>query len=233
MANIYFGVGSIGSGTAEMFGYLAQINRDRTAMPEFRYPSKIANGIGYIWASLNNAPDGIAEAKYMMENNLSFEYNAFLTALRVEIINNSDANDLYIGGAGVTLFINELLRDFPEATVFFTERVNAGDDMTALKVRSESQNYDLTPELEAYLANLNAQLSAKTEETVKQIDYQWTIGNTRVLSQGFALGTNPRNEQAVANNAINDFEKQVHQTVIFLYPTKVAVYKPSIVVNFL
>lgn len=232
MSNIHFGVGPVGGGGAELFGYIVQQGRD-PSKTAFKYPHKGGAGLCFLWVGANRNIDGIAEAKYLKDNNIELNYDLTLAMIKRAMSNNVDASDWYIGGIGVSLFVDRLMQDFPDAIVYFTKRTDPADAMRAVEYRANVAGYEMDDSFKEYMASLNARLTEIADAKVAELGYQWTEGNSKVISEGFALGSNPVDSSTIPNTGINEMEQTAHADVIFLTPTQLAIYKPSLDINFI
>ncbi len=213
MPKITFVVGPIGSGISELAGQIAQTYRNRPLPESFDFPPEYDNGVLMKYVS-HYAHGGIEEARHMISNGLTFDFENYKTLLQSTINSYPTANNLVLSGAGLALYIRDFKNLYPEAEIMFIKRT-----MSRAMIET-TINHAVNPEVCScgathtplnddvinYIQNLNEQMLDSVNNVVSELGYTWTTRD-----QG----------------GINSTEVNVHSNANFLAPIMLAVYKPA------
>ncbi len=213
MPKLTFVVGPLGSGISELAGQIAQIYRNRPLPESFDFPPEYDNGVLMKYVS-HYAHGGIEEARHMISNDLTFDFENYKTLLESTINSYPSASALVLSGAGLTKFISQFKSLYPEAEIMFVKRTVSRamiETTIAHAVNPEVCSCGVThtplnDEVISYIENINTELLDSVNDLVSDLGYTWTTRD---------------------HGGINSTETTVHSNANFLSPIMLAVYKPS------
>lgn len=223
---IHFGVGPIGGGVVEIFGTL--LNQMRNTDSEFELPT-VAN---MAWAGPEGITDGLQHAKYMVDNNLEYTYESAKADLDNLKTRLADVDELFVTSPGICLFVDQFMQEYPDSAFYFCKRVNSDDILKSVKFRADRTLVDVSEEVLTHLEELNSNITSVVDAKLDSLGYEWTEGNTRVLTDNLNISSIFENDPKKPNTSKNEIEDNIHKNAVFLFPSLVAVYKPEIVINF-
>ena len=232
MANIKFILGPLGGGQVEIGGEVASFLRAPGVMPPFTPPEKIENNVYYGWLSDLDFYNEIEEFKHMQAtSSLVTAYSTINRAHTIISENPSITDFVFLCGA-TSLFVEQLIQEFPDATFYFTKRQDAQDNVGLMISHARERDVcacgvdhgiAISDALfQNYVHELNQQISTALDIKLGQLGYSWTDGNMNVGVPTFEPG-----RSLEGAGGINSEEKRVHTEVLFLAPAQVAVYKAT------
>jgi hypothetical protein len=232
MANIRFVLGPLGGGQVEIGGEVASFIRAPGVMPPFAPLEKIENNVYYGWLSDLDFFNEIEEFKHMQSTaSLVTAYNTINRAHTIITENPTITDFVFLCGA-TSLFVEELLQEFPNAIYYFTKRQDSQDNVSLMISHARERdvcacgndhNIAISDaSFQNYVHELNQQITTAVDTKLTQLGYSWTEGNLNVGVPTFEPG-----RSLAGAGGINNEEKRVHTEVLFLAPAQVAVYKAT------
>ena len=114
----------------------------------------------------------------------------------------------------------------------FCKRVNSDDILKSVKFRADRTLVDVSEEVLTHLEELNSNITSVVDAKLDSLGYEWTEGNTRVLTDNLSISSIFENDPKKPNTSKNAIEDNIHKNAVFLFPSLIAVYKPEIIINF-
>lgn len=212
MAKINFIAGPMGGGSAELAGGLAYFVRKQS--PAFEYPANYENGV-YVGGIIlkEEGSTGFKEAAYIKDHAdiLTFDKQSQLLA---DLISSQPDNfEFFVGGIGISMFIEQFHNLYPTANIYFVKRVNSNTELAGLNYHILTNNLLPVEGLTEYILNLNSQIRTSIDSLVAKLSLSWTSSITNQSS--FNDSKDHLNQTQ---------ESYINDSIIFLTPTLVATH---------
>ena len=232
MANIRFVLGPLGGGQVEIGGEVASFIRAPGVLPPFAPLEKIENNVYYGWLSDLDFFNEIEELKHMQSTSSLVTASSTVSRAHTIISENPTITDFVFLCCATSLFVEDLLQEFPDAVYYFTKRQDSQDNVSLMISHARERDVCACGNdhgivisdslFQNYVHDLNQQITTALDAKLAQLGYVWTDGNLNVGTPTFEPG-----RSLEGAGGINSEEKRVHTEVLFLAPAQVAVYKAT------
>jgi hypothetical protein len=229
MAKINFIVGTLGGGSAEIMGVTAKNSRNQRL--QFEKPTVFENDViaSYVGGALEQTSDAgyvLNDLEFMFNNKTNLTFESVLVSIGNITSKYLEASEIFLGGPGISLFIEQLLNRYSNASVYFAKRINQNDNNEVILNRMIQLGFEIPEGFLSFVNSLNQQLLESSENLMASLGLSWTTGNSYVISEGINFFSPHYLPEPKANNSSNEIEDMLHKKAIFLKPTALAVYVP-------
>lgn len=206
---LIFVVGPIGGGIAEVSSEQAYFLRGVTNPNTDIFPTEFDKNILVTWASVDGSHGGIEENRYMMENGLVHNYPTHKKIISDIIIKYKEADCIILCSTGLSLYIEQFVKEYPDALVYFVKRTDEEKPLEQIIIHSSNPeicdcgvyHVPASATYLDYIKNVNYSITESINQCSSVLGCEWSLVNKHYYLAPVLMAIYDPNALAIATSS--------------------------------